>query len=143
VGSSEILTHGYVKGALWVQLEVVEFYVRLVRALDEHLGNMRENLHAHATFLQPEVDLIDDSLAETVDDHVLHGDATLEESRVVAVGTLAHLEGIKGRDVQFADAVLHAWRYLLKALFDALADVDIFLPTGRYITSCRMPNKLN
>lgn len=94
---------------------------------------MGENLHADLAVLQPEVDLVDDALAEPMDDHVLHGDPSLEQAGVVVVGALAHFEGVEGRDVQLSDAVLHAWRNLLEALPDALVDIEIALPTGRYI----------
>lgn len=139
--SAALLTHGNVEGALWIQLKVVELDVRLVQALDEHLWHMRKDLHAHASILQPEVDLVHDALAEAVDHNVLHGDPSLEQTGGVAVGALSHLEGIEWRNVQLADAVLHAWRYLLEALLNALADVDVTLPAGRNIPSCRMPSQ--
>lgn len=129
------LTQRNVEVALWREFHVIQLNVRLVGTLSQHLRMVAGDLKAHAIILLPEVNLVDNALAQAVDLYVSHGYASLQNARIVAVGALAQLEGIHSGHIQIADALLEAWRQLLEALFDALVDVGIAGTAGRYIGS--------
>lgn len=130
------LTQRNVEVALWREFHVIQLNVRLVGTLSQHLRMMAGDLKAHSIILLPEVDLVDNALAQAMDLYVSHGYASLQYARIVAVAALAKLKGIHRGHIQVADALLEAWRQLLEALFDALVDIGIAGTTGRYIGSC-------